>query len=224
MSLFLYCIYPVISIFGESIKGELSSNLEVYVVDSFNRNTINLITDFENLNSNYSFAYKNGLDFVEIVPLLFNINFVLKDFRAYVLDEYFRINQSPLYGMGEYIVEICDRYNAPRDCMILPAIAWAETNLCKSPWSASIYNCWGFGGPGENRFRYNSFYESIERVYYSLVFLYGRYYILNPREMQSTFCGRGDECTYWANNVLFAQYQINNLSISLGFPSLYSLR
>jgi hypothetical protein len=154
----------------------------------------------------------------------FSVDIGSKDFRAFVFDEYFRINNSPLYGTGQIFVDKCIQYNAPKDCMIVVAIAQAETDLCKYFNSAEMYNCWGFGGPDQYRIRFNNFYEAIDRVYYSLVFYYGIRYILQPNLMQNTFCGNGPECVNWANNVLFAQNQINNFAIQLGFPSLYSLR
>jgi len=154
----------------------------------------------------------------------FSVDIGSKDFRAFVFDEYFRINNSPFYGTGQIFVDKCIQYNAPKDCMIVVAIAQAESNLCKYYNSAEMFNCWGFGGPDQYRIRFNNFYEAIDRVYYSLVFYYGIRYILQPNLMQNTFCGNRPECINWANNVLFAQNQINNFAIQLGFPSLYSLR
>lgn len=146
------------------------------------------------------------------------------DFRAFVFDEYFRINNSPLYGTGKTIVAACIKYGAPQDCMIIPAIAQNETHLCKYYNSAEMFNCWGFGGPAQYRRRFNSFDEAILLVYNVLVNQYGRRYIIDPTLMQSTFCGDEPGCAYWGNNIKSIQNSINNLSIRLGFPNLYSLR
>ena len=81
------------------------------------------------------------------------------DMRAYVLDEYFKANQSPLYGTGKVFVAACDKYKAPRDCTIVAAIARAETNLCRYHTSADYFNCWGFGGGNADRQYFGSWQE-----------------------------------------------------------------
>jgi len=221
-------------------------NLSIFFFSFSNLNLINLFSILKSTNSILGVNTENESDniFLDLGDNLdintssnniglniegnlinyFSVDTSTKDFRAFVFDEYFRVNNSPLYGTGQIFVDKCIQYNAPKDCMIVVAIAQAETDLCKYFNSAEMYNCWGFGGPDQYRIRFNNFYEAIDRVYYSLVFYYGIRYILQPSLMQNTFCGNGPECVNWANNVLFAQNQINNFAIQLGFPSLYSLR
>lgn len=146
------------------------------------------------------------------------------DKRAYVLNEYFRLNGSPLYGTGEIFVNKCLQYQAPKDCTIVAAIARAETDLCKYSSSASYYNCWGFGGAGPNRIRFNSWDESIDRVYRSLSFSYGYRFMINPSLMADTFCGSEPGCTGWGPRVLHFVEEINDLSIHLGMGDLIALR
>jgi hypothetical protein len=146
------------------------------------------------------------------------------DKRAYVLNEYFRINNSPLQGTGEIMVRKCLEFGAPRDCTIVAAIARAETDLCKYHASGSYFNCWGFGGAGPNRIRFTSWEQSIDRVYRSLAFSYGPRYILNPSLMERRFCGSEPGCTGWGRRVQFFVYEIDQLSISMGFGSMLALR
>jgi hypothetical protein len=60
-----------------------------------------------------------------------SVDLYVEDERAFILDEYFKANSSPLYGTGKYFVAACDQYGAPKDCITTVAIARAETDLCK---------------------------------------------------------------------------------------------
>jgi hypothetical protein len=131
------------------------------------------------------------------------------DYRAYVLDEYFKYYNSPLYGTGELFVKSCNRYGAPADCTTVAAIAHAETDLCKYHNSADYYNCWGFGGGGPDRIYFDSWAESIDLVTSRLVFAYGLKYMIDPSLMETTFCGDEPGCTNWGVRV---KYFMNNIS------------
>ncbi|BCX14062.1 MAG: hypothetical protein KatS3mg085_594 [Candidatus Dojkabacteria bacterium] len=144
------------------------------------------------------------------------------DIREVVLEKYFE--NSPLSGTAHLFVEACDYYGAPRDCVTVAAIAKHETDLCRYYTSAQYYNCWGFGGPGIYRTRFNSFRESIFKVTDVLVNQYGNEYMIDPRKMEKVFCGPQDECIGWGSRIIYFMNQINNLSISMGYAPLYSLR
>jgi len=148
----------------------------------------------------------------------------LQDPRAYVFDEYFRRNNSPLRNTGDIFVANCLKYTMPRDCITIVAIARAETDLCKYGGSDSYFNCWGFGGGGIHRMRFTSWEQSIDRVSRSLGWSYGSRYILNPRLMATTFCGSEPGCTGWGERVLFFMAEIDRLGIELGVGSLFTLR
>lgn len=145
------------------------------------------------------------------------LNVGLVDVRAFVLDQYFLENQSPLYGTGKIFVETCDRLGAPKDCRVVAAIARAETDLCKYHTSASYYNCWGFGGAGPHRIYFKSWEESINRVTNSLVNSYGLEYMINPSLMERTFCGWEPGCTGWGNRVKYHMKIIDEYPLKLGF-------
>lgn len=138
------------------------------------------------------------------------------DPRAYVLDQYFKANNSPLYGTGRLFVEACDRHGAPRDCTTVAAIARAETDLCKYGISATYYNCWGFGGGGKYRMKFNSWEESIDLVTSRLVHNYGESYMIDPSKMERTFCGWEAGCTNWGKRVKFFINEISQYALKVG--------
>lgn len=147
-----------------------------------------------------------------------SVKFKTSDYRGVVLDEFFRRNESPLFGLGHKFVEACDRYNAPFDCTTLPAIGYVETRLCTLDLSHEQRNCWGFGGSGPNRIWYKSYEDAIDMITDRLVNAYGPSYMTNPVSMQYTYCGPG--CHAWGNGVQSIRYQINNLAIEMGYPPL----
>ena len=149
---------------------------------------------------------------------------VTLDPRAYVFEEYFRRNNSPMQGTGEIFVNNCIKYQMPRDCITIVAIARAETDLCKYGGSDSYFNCWGFGGGGIYRMRFTSWEESIDRVSRSLAWSYGERFILDPRRMERTFCGWEPGCTGWGARVLFFVNEIDRLGVELGVGSLLAMR
>lgn len=153
-----------------------------------------------------------------------NSNIDVLDKRAYVFDQYFLANNSPLYGLGSYFVQKCDEYGSPKDCITIVAIARNESNLCKYSSSAEMHNCWGFGGGGSYRIKFNSFEESIDRVSRVLMQGYGAQYMIDPTLMEGTFCGPQDECKNWGRSIKFFMRQIEQFSISLGVGSLIELR
>lgn len=149
---------------------------------------------------------------------LATVNSTSIDYRAVVLDEFFRRNDSPLYGYGKVFVEKCNQYNAPYDCTTLPAIAWVETRLCGYSFSHEQRNCWGFGGSNENRIYFKDYEEAIDLITNRLVNAYGPYYMVNPSSMQKVYCG--PHCESWGPGVQFMRYQISKLSEELGYPPL----
>jgi hypothetical protein len=147
---------------------------------------------------------------------------ISNDIRINVLEKYFE--GSPLSGTANLFVEACDHFGAPKDCTTVAAIAKHETDLCRYYTSAQTHNCWGFGGPGVYRVKFNSFKEGIFKVTDVLVNQYGIEYMLDARKMEKVFCGPQDECIGWGSRINFFMDQINKLSIQMGYPSLYSLR
>lgn len=155
---------------------------------------------------------------------LIEVNNTFIDKRAYILDLYFKENNSPLLGTGKLFSDYCDLYGAPKDCTTVVAIAKHETDLCKYQYSSEMYNCWGFGGGSEHRITFSSFSESIERVTRVLSEQYGYRYMVDPRLMESVFCGTQSECSGWGSRILAIMNDLNNFSIAKGNGSLFDLR
>lgn len=137
------------------------------------------------------------------------------NYKAWIFDEFFKANNSPLTGHGEDFVEACIKYGAPSDCTLLPAIAKVETNLCKTDISAEQYNCWGFGGSGENRIIYKSFEESIDSITSRLMQGYGENFFNDPEIGELAYCG--SHCSSWGNHVKGVQDDIKELAASKGY-------
>ena len=147
-----------------------------------------------------------------------------EDVRAYMLDQYFLANHSPLYGTGKIFIAKCDQYKAPSDCLTIVAIAKHETDLCKYSNSADMHNCWGFGGGGIYRQNFTSFDDSIDAVTRSLVYSYGNKYITDPSLMERTFCGAEASCSGWGNRIKYFIDQIDQFSQNIGLGSMLAQR
>lgn len=168
-----------------------------------------------------------SLDLKTENPKVFSVqsNIDAKDRRGYVLDQYFKKYNSPLYGYGSVFVSACDKYKAPQDCITVAAIAKHETNLCNYKYSAEMFNCWGFGGADGHRRQFSSFEDGIYTVTQVLVNEYGIKYMINPSLMEKTFCGTIDPlCEGWGGRVKAIMNDINEFSKSINMGDLYSLR
>lgn len=141
------------------------------------------------------------------------------DFRAVVLNKFFERNKSPLQGYGENFIQACEKYNAPSDCTTIPAIAFVETHMCKSPLSDAQKNCWGYGGSGENRIWFGSYEQSIDTITKNLMQYYGEENLQDPKKMQYYYCG--SHCDNWGDAVNSVRNDISELSQELGYPKLY---
>ncbi len=125
---------------------------------------------------------------------------------GYILDEYFKENNSPLYGYGQTFVDACKKYNAPEDCTLLPAIAKIETNLCTTDISAKQHNCWGFGGSGKNRILYKDFTTAIFDITNRLMQGYGKAFFEDPELGELFYCG--SHCNLWGDKVKAEQNKL----------------
>jgi len=145
------------------------------------------------------------------------------DKRVYVLDEYFKMRNSPLYGYAQEFVAACERHRAPKDCIVLAAIARHETDLCKYYMSAEMKNCMGWGGGGEYRMQFSSFEEHINVAYDVLVNQYGLRFMRDPSLMDTTFCGSEPGCTNWGTRIKFFMREIDDFGVGLGVGRLSEL-
>jgi len=148
----------------------------------------------------------------------FSSKFYNSNYRAYVFDKYFEKNDSPLYGYGQDFIDACESYGAPSDCLLMVAIAKAETNLCTTPGSNAQKNCWGFGGSGTNRIVWPDYKTSINEVTRRVMEGYGVRFFEDANNGKFYYCG--SHCDKWGNVVNGYKNEINEFGISLGFPSM----
>lgn len=140
-----------------------------------------------------------------------------RDYRALVLDEYFLKYKSPLFGHADLMVEMCDKYDYPSDCTLLAAIAYGETKLCTQNITAQQFNCWGWGGSGENRIIFKDFEDAIINI--SKRMSDGYHSILtSPELIARTYCG--PQCGTWARAVIDQQIAINSLARNMGLEKM----
>lgn len=141
----------------------------------------------------------------------------LLDKRAWVLDEFFKSWNSPLYGYGRNFVEACDKYGSPKDCVMVAAIAANESHLCTYYMSWEMKNCWGYGGGQEHRWTFNSIEEAIDTVTMLITTKYGVEFMNDPSLYELTFCGVAEpECWGWGNSVKFFMRQIRSFALARG--------
>ena len=136
------------------------------------------------------------------------LGFTSYDYRARIFDIYFKKNNSPLYGYGQSFVNACDKYGAPHDCTLLPAIAKVETNLCKTQGSATQHNCWGYGGSGENRIVYKNYDQAIDEITRRLMVGYSSKFFLDPEYGELVYCG--PHCAKWGDHVKVVQKELKS--------------
>ena len=151
-------------------------------------------------------------------------NFVVNndlDYRVKVLDEYFARNKSPLQGKGIDFIRACEKYGAPSDCTLLPAIGYIETRLCTLALSEKQNNCWGWGGAGSNRVIFPDLETAIDFITKRLMEIpfYKTEFFQDPVKGQYFYCGL--HCDMWGTYVQNARLDINNLSIEMGYPALF---
>lgn len=194
-----------ISFFSVGVNGFSSSfNIDNLGQDLFNKSESSILGEFDNSQPYSKLNYQ--------------------DKRAYIIDQYFLKNQSPLYLQGNNIVEACINFNAPKDCTIIAAIAKNETDLCNYYNSFEMKNCWGFGGGGVHRRTFNSFEEAIFTITDVLVNQYGNRYIIDPTLMQSTFCGSEPGCENWGSKIKYFVNEIDTFGKNLGLGSILDYR
>lgn len=143
------------------------------------------------------------------------------DFRIKVLDTYFERGKSPLQGYGKDFLKACEKYGAPYDCTLLPAIGYIETRNCTLAASDRQKNCWGWGGAGENRVIFKDYPTAIDHVTQKLMTIpfYKTEFFNDPVYAQYYYCGQ--HCDKWGTYVQQARQDINNLSVELGYRKLF---
>lgn len=143
------------------------------------------------------------------------------DYKVKVFDEYFARNNSPLSGYGKDFIKACERYGAPKDCTLLPAIGYIETRLCTLALSDTQKNCWGWGGAGDNRVIFPNYETAIDEITRKLMTIpfYGEKFFQDPVYGQFYYCG--EHCDKYGSYVQSAREDINRLAVEMGYPKLF---
>lgn len=140
------------------------------------------------------------------------------DLRVLTLEDFFRYYNSPLEGYSDEFIEASEKYNVV-NWQLLPAIAMAETIGCQTGISYQQRNCWGWGGSGENRWKFYTFDDAIDIITSRMIEGYGNDR-MNARDIQSTYCGR--TCMQWgwrwAKGVDYYTQKINDFGEKYSLP------
>ncbi len=162
---------------------------------------------------------KTKYEKLNVPPSVFHSQAYNSSYKSYVFDKYFELHNSPLQGYGKNFVDACEKYGAPEDCLLMVAIAKAETDLCKTGISNDQKNCWGFGGSGENRILYPNYATAIDEVTRRVMNGYGARFFNDAHNGELYYCGM--HCApKWGNIVNSYKSEINEFGIKLGFPSM----
>ena len=96
-----------------------------------------------------------------LTPVQIDQTIIADDSRPTILDNFFKKNNSPMIGLGDFVVRTADKYSVPFG--LLPAIAMCEGNLGKVM-PENSYNPYGWGIYGEKKTKFESWEVGIEKV------------------------------------------------------------
>ena len=179
-SIFIFCIIVFLNVTSNKNAGLIEYSLKVTRLNEIS------VAEYNTKQFSYQYLRHRG-----------SIYASTSDYRTHVLREYFKKYNSPLADFAQEFVHACNKYQAPKDCTTLAAIAFVETKLCTIGFAAQQKNCWGFGGSGRNRITFNTYNEAIDYITRALVSGYGNRFLENPRLMQYTYCGA--TCNKWGS-------------------------
>lgn len=120
-----------------------------------------------------------------------------RDARPVIIDKYLKYYQSPMYGMGEFIVGIADKYQV--DPYLIVAIAQQESNLGKKV-PPECYNAWGWGIHSAGTLCFDSWKEGIEEYTKGLSENYIAYGLTTPDTIMDKYVPHSPERA-WAKGV-----------------------
>lgn len=118
------------------------------------------------------------------------------DARSLALEEVFEHYNSPLKGLGQFIVNEADKNKI--DYRLLPAIAMQESTLCKRIIKSS-HNCWGWGIYGTKVTKFESFEKAIAYISQRLSVRYVQKGFTTPEEIVQKYTPSDDG--KWSNTV-----------------------
>ena len=134
------------------------------------------ITDFKN----------QPITFTALPKVAFEIKTALakEDARPMLINQYLEHYNSPMAGMGDYIVKISDRFKL--DPYLVVAIAQQESNLGKLM-PPNCHNAWGWGIHSAGTLCFDSWNEGINTFVSGLAEKYLAYGLHTPEEIMTKY-------------------------------------
>lgn len=142
---------------------------------------------------------KQPIIFAALPKVGFEIKTALakEDARPLIINKYLSHYDSPMAGMGDYIVKIGDRFNL--DPYLVVAIAQQESNLGKLM-PKNCHNAWGWGIHSAGTLCFDSWEEGINTFVSGLAEKYLAYGLKTPEEIMTKYNATSPGGA-WANGV-----------------------
>lgn len=131
--------------------------------------------------------FKNQpITFAALPKVAFEIKTALakEDARPLIINKYLARYDSPMVGMGDYIVKVSDRFEL--DPYLVVAIAQQESNLGKLM-PPGCYNAWGWGIHSAGTLCFDSWNEGINTFVSGLAEKYLAYGLRTPEEIMTKY-------------------------------------
>lgn len=134
------------------------------------------ITDFKN----------QPITFAALPKVAFEIKTALakEDARPMLINRYLEHYNSPMAGMGDYIVKVSDRFEL--DPYLVVAIAQQESNLGKIT-PPNCHNAWGWGIHSAGTLCFDSWNEGINTFVSGLAEKYLAYGLRTPEQIMTKY-------------------------------------
>jgi hypothetical protein len=134
------------------------------------------LTDFKN----------QPITFAALPKVAFEIKTALakEDARPMVINKYLSRYESPMAGMGDYIVKVSDRFDL--DPYLVVAIAQQESNLGKLM-PPNCHNAWGWGIHSAGTLCFDSWNEGINTFVEGIAEKYLAYGLHTPEEIMTKY-------------------------------------
>lgn len=128
----------------------------------------------------------SAITFAALPQVAFEIKTALatEDARPLVIDRYLKHYNSPMAGMGDYIVKVSDRFGL--DPYLVVAIAQQESNLGKLM-PPNCHNAWGWGIHSAGTLCFDSWNEGINTFVSGLSEKYLAYGLHTPEEIMTKY-------------------------------------
>lgn len=129
---------------------------------------------------------EDPITFAALPRVAFEIKTALatEDARPLVINRYLKHYDSPMEGMGEYIVKVSDRFGL--DPYLVVAIAQQESNLGKLM-PPDCHNAWGWGIHSAGTLCFDSWNEGINTFISGLSEKYLAYGLRTPDEIMTKY-------------------------------------